>query len=130
MIVHVFHNKSTLYENVATLIFERAIWCNRASSPFVMIVYGFFSILENLSRGKTSWMWKFFSYLSLDIVVNLSPCISILPMSIVVLCSIIPRDLWMGKAHAIVTGILFRVPKVNKIIGTNFGSFLSNGGPL
>ena len=70
------------------------------------------------------------SDLTLDIVVNVSPWLSILPMSIVAFCSVTPWDLWMLRAHAIVKGICLCMPRVKGIIGTTFGSFLSHDKPL
>ena len=68
--------------------------------------------------------------LTLDIVVNIKPCLSVLPMSIVAFSSVSPYDLWIVRAHAIVMGICHRVPNVKGTIGMTFGSSAFQGGPL
>jgi len=67
---------------------------------------------------------------SLEIAANVSPCRSLVPMSIVVLSNVIPCDLCIIKAHAIRSGISERVPLVMGEMGTYVGREMSHGVPL
>ena len=72
-----------------------------------------------VSRKRQSWkMQRPDRDLTLDIAVNVSPCLSMFPISIIAFCRIMPCALWIVKPHAIRSGSFLHEALVMGEMGT------------
>ena len=104
--------------------------CNRCSSLFLIVAYALLAMFAYLSNVKGGDICKPSIDLTLEIVVKVKPCLSVIPISMVALCKVKPCDLCMVRAQAIRNGICLRFPLAIGVIGTILGYLMSHGKPL
>ena len=80
----------------------------KLSSCFLRWRNGLSCIREYLEKEKAGEMRRPERDVTLDIAVNVSPCLSVFPISIVTFCRVIPWALWIVKPHAIWSGSFLR----------------------
>ena len=75
--------------------------CNLCSSFFLIVAYALLAIFEYLSNVNGGDIHKPSIDFTLEIAVNVKPCLSAIPISMVALCKVKPCDLCMVRAQAI-----------------------------
>lgn len=105
--------------------------CWRWSSSLIWSALYFLECsLEYLSKEKGGSMRIPASDLTWERDVNVSPCLSLVPISIVACSSVNPWYLWIVIAQAIVNESYLQLPHVIGIIRMNLGLSWSHVGPM
>ena len=102
---------------------------NRCSSFFLIVAYALFAIFEYLSNVNDGDIRKPSIDFTLEIALKVKPFLSMILISMVVLCKFKPCDLCMVRAQAIRNGICLRFPLKTGAIGTILGYLMSHGKP-